>query len=493
MARRRLASLVLLALLVSGCSMTGDIGAADDGLGGELQANRWVLRSYASGGGLVIVPDDQYADAEFRSNRISGFGGCGDYDAAYRTGGRLLLVSILAYSCGDPADTFQATYVTLLGQSRWYSVGANSLIVRGPDRSTILEYDAAPPNPLLGSWVVESYAATPGTPIAPIAETVLSVVFRFHRVGGSSGCNTFQGPYTQDGNLAGIGPLATTQMACPEDVMNQETAFLKALQGIGRIEPRGQRLELTDLTGKVVVTLIRPSAIAPPPSPSPSASPSAAPTASPTPVPSPSASPSAAPTATATAAPTATPTAAPTASPTAAATPVASASAAPSVAPPASLPPLANCALGPSTIVYPASWFTLPAPSTAACRYFSPAPITAAPAPGAPITGIVITTDPAATYAEALTAATNPTAWNVLTNQAVTLSGFPATRIQATSTAGVPQFPADSTRYGYLIDVGGRGVWIQTGGTVGDAAFATRMTVVNLMASQSTIVPPIPS
>jgi hypothetical protein len=163
------------------------------------------------------------------------------------------------------------------------------------------------------------------------------------------------------------------------------------------------------------------------------------------------------------------------------------------VVPPASLPPLANCALGASTIAYPASWFTLPAPSTAACRYFSPAPITAAPAPGAPITGIAITVDAAATYAEALTAATNPTAWNVLTNQAVTVSGLPATRIQATSTAGIPEFPADSTRYGYLIDVGGRGVWIQTGGTVGDAAFATRMTVVNLMASQSTIVPPIPS
>jgi hypothetical protein len=156
------------------------------------------------------------------------------------------------------------------------------------------------------------------------------------------------------------------------------------------------------------------------------------------------------------------------------------------------LPPLANCALGTSTIAYPASWFTLPAPSTAACRYFSPAPIAAAPAPGAPITGIVIATDPAATYAEALTAATNPTAWNVLTNQAVTLSGFPATRIQATSTAGIPQFPADSTRYGYLIDIGGRGVWIETGGTLTDAAFTTRMSVVDLMASQSTIVTGIP-
>ena len=68
------------------------------------------------------------------------------------------------------------------------------------------------------------------------------------------------------------------------------------------------------------------------------------------------------------------------------------------------------------------------------------------------------------------------------------MSGQAATRIEATSTAGVPYFPAGSTRYGYLINVGGKGVWIQTGGTVGDATYTTNKSVVDLMASQSTIV-----
>ncbi len=48
------------------------------------------------------------------------------------------------------------------------------------------------------------------------------------------------------------------------------------------------------------------------------------------------------------------------------------------------------------------------------------------------------------------------------------------------------------TRYGYLINIGGKGVWLETGGTVGNATFATSMSVVDLMASQSTIAPPIP-
>ncbi len=104
MTLRRLVSVLVLALLVSGCSLTGSSpDGQDDGLGGELQANRWVLRSYQVDGALVTVPDDQYADADFRSSRVDGFSGCGDYSGVYRSEGSLLLVSMVALrsaSCG---------------------------------------------------------------------------------------------------------------------------------------------------------------------------------------------------------------------------------------------------------------------------------------------------------------------------------------------------------------------------------------------------------
>ena len=72
----------------------------------------------------------------------------------------------------------------------------------------------------------------------------------------------------------------------------------------------------------------------------------------------------------------------------------------------------------------------------------------------------------------------------------MTVSGLSATRIQATSTAGSTGFPVGVTRYGYLINVGGRGVWIETSGTVGSAAYTTNMSVVDLMASKSTFTVP---
>ena len=126
------------------------------------------------------------------------------------------------------------------------------------------------------------------------------------------------------------------------------------------------------------------------------------------------------------------------------------------------------------------------APPALACRYFDPEPITVPADPATLKTAVMIKADPATSYEEALSAATNPAAWNVITNEPVTISGLRATRIEATSTAGSPDFPVGSTRYGYLIDLGERATWLETSGTVGDATYNGYKSVVDLMASQST-------
>jgi heat shock protein HslJ len=493
---RRLGALVAVALLAAGCSSAaGSANDTADGSGGELGATQWVLRSYDSAGALALVPDDQYADAEFTngftSGHVAGFAGCNEYSALYRAGGRLLFVSMFTttrVSCGETADAFERTYLNLLSQSRFYNVNVvgDTLTIRGATGTVLLVFDAAPANPLLGSWVVDSYSTAPGALVAPLPGTELTAVFRLAKVGGSSGCNTYQGPYTTNGTVAAIGPLATTQMACAEDVTAQETSFLAALQGVARVEVRAQTVQLEDRNGGIVVALRRPVEVVASPSPSAQASP----TASRSPSPSPSASPS----------PTATPTAKPTATHRSAdPEPEPDASKSPAtIVPPASLPPVANCALivptdvTIATIVYPATWHTTTTPPAIACRYFDPAPITVPADPATLSTAVMITTDLAVPYQDALTSATNPTAWNVLTNEPVTVSGLPAARIQATATAGSPGFAIGVTRYGYLIDLGTGSSWIETKGTVGDPTYVTNQSAVDLIASQSTITPPAP-
>lgn len=78
------------------------------------------------------------------------------------------------------------------------------------------------------------------------------------RVAGSSGCNRFAGKGIVSGGKVAIGTLATTRMACPEALMNQETRYLKALAASTRYEIGGDGLlRFYDETGTVTVRFSR--------------------------------------------------------------------------------------------------------------------------------------------------------------------------------------------------------------------------------------------
>ena len=56
------------------------------------------------------------------------------------------------------------------------------------------------------------------------------------KVAGKGSCNRFFGPAQISGDVIKLGPLASSRMACPEAVMNQETKYLEALQAAERFE-----------------------------------------------------------------------------------------------------------------------------------------------------------------------------------------------------------------------------------------------------------------
>ena len=254
MKTRLIAVLVVVAGVVAACS-------SGEGTGGQLDGTKWILRSYLVDSTLTLVPDTEYADAEFDASRVSGFGGCNRYDALYRTGGRTLFITDPAstlMACVEPSMDFETAYLALLGQSRFFTARANTLTIYGPGGETLLVFDAAPENPLLGRWVVDSYSNAPGSVVAVLPGTELDVVFGIGNVAGFAGCNQFSGTYGTNGNVVRIGQLATTRIACADDVMTQETAFLEALQGAALIEARTAAVTLQDLNGSPNVFLVRP-------------------------------------------------------------------------------------------------------------------------------------------------------------------------------------------------------------------------------------------
>ena len=65
-------------------------------------------------------------------------------------------------------------------------------------------------------------------------------------INGHAGCNTFFGSLTQTDSGIAVGQLGSTRMACPEPIMNRESAFLSALQQATEFEVSAARMTSLD-------------------------------------------------------------------------------------------------------------------------------------------------------------------------------------------------------------------------------------------------------
>jgi heat shock protein HslJ len=74
------------------------------------------------------------------------------------------------------------------------------------------------------------------------------------QVSGSAGCNRYTGAYTRTGDRLAIGPLATTRMLCdPPAVMEQERAFVSAMQAAAHVAFQGSEVWFRDVSGAIQV------------------------------------------------------------------------------------------------------------------------------------------------------------------------------------------------------------------------------------------------
>jgi hypothetical protein len=273
--------------------------------------------------------------------------------------------------------------------------------------------------------------------------------------------------------------------------MEQEAAFLAALEGAARIDSRGSTMILEDRDGFAQVFLVRPQ---PEPEPGASESPSAEPAATPTTEPTPTATAEPTDKPTPTPKPTVAPTPEPTPKPTAAPTAAPTLPPLPSIPP--SAPPTASCKLTPAdgpvvaTIVYPGGWYTVTEPADSACRYFDPAPITVPDDPSTLTTAVEAAIDPAS-YQDAVATATDPATWTVAAQSEFNVQGAPVTCIGAIAAADTAGIPVGQAQYACLASVGTAGtVILSTTGTPSDELFLTNAAIVSMMTMASTFTAP---
>jgi heat shock protein HslJ len=247
-------TIVAIGLVAAACS-----SSATGGTGGTLDGTAWTLKTYDVSGTATPVPSGMVIDAKFAGGKVSGFAGCNVYTAPATISGATLKIGAAAttqMACEAAVSGVETAYLANLAKAATFTATADALTIYGSDGKQLLAYGAASANPLEGEWNVTGYNNGQQAVVSPAAGTTITVTFTAGgEVGGNAGCNSFSGTYKLDGTSLTVGPLATTMMACEQAAMDQETAFLTALQTPTNVETSGATVTLRAASGETQVVL----------------------------------------------------------------------------------------------------------------------------------------------------------------------------------------------------------------------------------------------
>ena len=95
-----------------------------------------------------------------------------------------------------------------------------------------------------------------GAAVEPGEDKELHMILRGEdQVGGYAGCNQFTGSVTVSGDGLSFGPIASTRRMCAES-MQQEDAFLQALENAHRYSISGEDLAIENAGGEVTMRFV---------------------------------------------------------------------------------------------------------------------------------------------------------------------------------------------------------------------------------------------
>lgn len=159
----------------------------------------------------------------------------------------------------DPRHTY-ALHARIQEGDRllFISTTRHTVFAGGKDDGEIqVEHVAAqvPPSPSspVGRWLAEDIR---GGGVIDNLQSVLEISGN-GAVSGSGGCNRLHGQATISGASLTFGAIASTRMACPPAVMDQESKFLSALEAVRsfRIDSQQRKLFFLDAAGRPVMRL----------------------------------------------------------------------------------------------------------------------------------------------------------------------------------------------------------------------------------------------
>ncbi len=245
---------LLLATLMVGCATatpTPDVA--------PLNGTAWVLSALP---GRTLRPDAA-ATLSFEAGRAQGSDGCNRFGVPYTTKGSTIDLSGTGMSTqmACPPDVMKQAeaFMAAMRSARTYRIAEGQLQLLGADGAVVATL-AAQSKLLAGTtWKVTGINNGRNALVSTLAGTTLTMAFAADgKVAGSAGCNQYTTRYDAEGSKFRFGAPAATRKMCPgAGVMEQEQAFLKALEAVRTLRVEGSRLEFRDDQGALQVTAAR--------------------------------------------------------------------------------------------------------------------------------------------------------------------------------------------------------------------------------------------
>lgn len=231
-------------------------------LSSQLVDGLWLLVAYGDPANPVVVEEGTVVTALFSSDgTLSGSGGCNNYTTRFELEGDQLTVAgpiastMMFCETGMNQEGVFLAALESAGRIAFTAEGRLEVFyeVSGAERKLVFVPGETPLEDTV--WVLESMGA-PENPAAVETGMIITAIFSPEgSLSGASGCNNYVASYSRQGDQMTVTQAVSTMMACTQG-MEQEAAYLKALQGAETYRIEGARLRITydDGAGELVYT-----------------------------------------------------------------------------------------------------------------------------------------------------------------------------------------------------------------------------------------------
>jgi heat shock protein HslJ len=220
-----------------------------------LEGTSWTLTTL---NGQPVV-GDATVTLNLEAGKVTGSDGCNVYNTTYTADDKNITfkqpIATTMRACEGELMAQGSAYVKALGEATTYQIKGQQLVLFDANGQELMTFTAQSQELSGTSWIVTGYNNGKGGVTSVIVGTELTANFGADgKLSGSAGCNTYTAGYQTDGNKISIGPAATTQKACEQAVMDQETQYLAALATAATYRIDGSQLEMRKADGALAAT-----------------------------------------------------------------------------------------------------------------------------------------------------------------------------------------------------------------------------------------------